>query len=104
MHSVEWVAGDTGSKLVATCKDNETQALIDLTGATVRAKYRIDGGALQTKVMTVLSPATNGKAEYLFLAGELTAGVMRVEIEITDGSGKVITSIEAFLLKIRGKV
>lgn len=104
MHTVEYVAGDTGSKLVATCRDSETKALIALTGATVRVKYRVDGGALQTKAMTILVPATNGKAEYLFLGGELVAGVMRGEIEITDGAGKVITSLEPFLIKIRAKL
>lgn len=100
---VEFVAGDTGSKLIANCKNNEMKAVLDLTGATVKVKYRISGGALQTKSMSILSPATNGKAEYLFLAGELTSGYMQGEIEITDASGKVITSLDPFVLEVRAK-
>lgn len=102
MHA-EFVAGDTGSKLVATCKDKGTGDLIDLTGQTVRLKYRIAGGALQTKTMTVSSPSTAGKAEYLFLANELAAGEMVGEVEIEDGTGKIITQLDPFRLDIRAK-
>lgn len=102
-HQVEFVQDDTGSKLAVSCRDNATQEVIDLTGGTVRLRYRIAGGELQVKVMTITSPA-EGVAEYLFLAGELAPGVMRAEIEITDVSGKVVTSVEAFLFQIRPKV
>lgn len=102
--AVEFVAGDTGSKLVVTCKDKGTGDLIDLTGATVRLKYRIAGGSLATKTMSIQSPSTSGKAEYLFLAGELTDGEMVGEVEITDGEGKVTTQVTPFRLAIRAKV
>lgn len=100
----ELVASDTGSKLVVTCKDNDTKAVIDLTGATVKLKYSISGGALQTKTMTVQTPATNGKAEYQFLAGELSAGAMQAEVEITDATGKIITSLDLLTIPIRARL
>ena len=98
------VQNDTGSKLVVTCKDNETKVVIDLTGATVRLKYKIDTGTLQTKTMTVPPPATNGKAEYQWLTAELTPGVLEAQIEITDATSKVLTSLDPILLPIRTKL
>lgn len=100
----ELVAGDTASKLVVTCKDNATQSVIDLTGATVRLRYRIDGGALQVKTMTVQTPAANGKADYQWAGGELTAGTLLAEVEITDAAGKVMTSLEPIYLPVRAKL
>lgn len=102
--AVEFVAGDTGSKLVMTCKDKGTGDLIDLTGLTVRLKYKIAGGELQTKAMSVQSPATAGKAEYLFLGNELVDGEMVGEVEIEDGNGKIVTQVNPFRLAIRPKV
>lgn len=97
----DYVAGDTATKHgPVTCKDKDG-AVIDLTGATVRLLYRINAGALQTKNMTVLTPATNGKAEYLFLAGELIAGEMEGSVQITDASSKVVTETCTFFRTIR---
>lgn len=97
-----FVAGDTASVLTVTCKRSDTGVVIDLTGATVRLKWRIDGGTLVTKLMTVTTPAT-GVATYEFDTGDLTAGQMMAEVEITTGSG-VTTSLEPFYFTIREKV
>ena len=103
MHIV-LISGDTGSKLVVTCKDNETQATIDLTGATVKLRFSIDGAAVAEKTMTIQTPATAGKAEYQFLSADLVAGTMQAEVQITDAGGKIITSLEPFILQIRARL
>lgn len=93
------VAGDTNSTLRVTCFQADKVTPLDLTGATVQLKYRIGGGGLQTKTMTITS-ATVGKAEYKFLAGELTTGTMEFEVAVTSG-GLVVTSQSTATLTIR---
>ncbi|MCC7202439.1 MAG: BppU family phage baseplate upper protein [Nitrospirae bacterium] len=97
----QFVAGDTGSKLKVTCKNDADNSIIDLTGATVKLKWKDSGGALQTKTMTVLTPATNGQAEYQFASGELFAGTMNFEVEITDAGSKVIRCLDLIIGKVR---
>ena len=97
-----FVAGDTASVLTVTCKRSDTGAVIDLTGVTVSLKWRIDGGTLVTKTMTVTAPAT-GVATYEFDTADLVAGIMLAEVEVTTGSG-ITTSLEAFRFTIRAKV
>ena len=91
----DWVAGDTGSKLLVTCTNREDQAAIDLDGATVNLKYKIDDGDLVTREMTNLSPTANGQAEYTFLTGELTAVAAGCEfvgeVEISSPGGIITT-------------
>ncbi len=101
MSSYQFVAGDTGSKLKVTCKNDSDSTVINLTGATVKLKWRGSGGTLQTKTMTILTPATNGQAEYQFLTGELFAGTMDFEVEITDSGGKVIRCLDLISEKVR---
>ena len=90
---MSFVSGDTGSKLEVTCKDDDTGAVIDLTGATVKLKWLDDAGALQTKTMTITHAAT-GVAEYQFLADELIQTQMQFEVEITDAGSNVLRSVE----------
>lgn len=97
----ELVAGDTGSKIVLTCRDNQTQAAIDLTGKIVHLRYRIDGGAMQTKTMAIQSPPTAGKAEYQFGSSDLTAGTFQGEIQIQPGAADQLTSLLPFALQVR---
>lgn len=103
MHIV-LIAGDTGSKIVVTCKDKDTAVVIDLTGATAKLRYSINGGATVEKNMVIVAPATAGKVEYQFLSADLVAGTMQSEVQITDAGGKIITSLEPFTLSIRGKI
>jgi BppU N-terminal domain len=102
MH-VDLVAGDSGSKLVVTCKDKDSKAAINLTGATVRVKFRVNDGSLITQVMAISNP-TGGVAEYLFLSSELPAGTIKGEVEITDSNNRVLTQVEPFSLYVRPKV
>ena len=95
------IAGDTGSTVVVTCRDNQTQAVIDLTGKAVQLRYKIDGGALQTKTMTIQNPQTAGKAEYQFGASDLIAGTLQGEIQIQPGAADRLTSLLPFSLQVR---
>jgi len=89
------IAGDTKTKLRITCKDADTGAVIDLTGATANLLWRIDGGTLVTKTgITVVAPPTSGIVEYQFTTGELIAGYMEAEVELTDVSAKKNTSFK----------
>lgn len=101
---IELVASDTGSKLTVVLTDAGTGNAIDLTGSTVKLKYRLGGGALVTKTMTVTAPATQGIATYQFGTGELTAGTLNAEVEITDQSGNVITSSSEIGVDVRAKL
>ncbi len=100
----EFVQGDTGSKLEVTCKDNADDSAIDLTGATVRLKWiKKSDATTQSKTMTITS-ATTGVAEYQFAAGELVAGNMNFDVEITDSSSKVTTSLNPISVQVRGDI
>ena len=101
MSSYQFVANDTGSKLKVTCKNDADSTVIDLTGATVKLKWKNSSGILQTKTMTVLTPATNGQAEYQFLIGELFSGTMDFEVEITDSGGKITRCLDLIAEKVR---
>ena len=102
---MDFVELDTGSTLLVICRNQATNGLIDLTGATVKLKYRLNGtGALQTKTMTVNAPGTLGQAQYTFLVADLGADFENAEVEITDAGGLIVTSTDTFHLTVRAKV
>lgn len=97
--SYDLVTGDTGSKLVVTVADNDTGAAVDLAGSTVR--FRWEGNAsMVTRTATVTNSA-GGVAEYQFAAGEIIAPKMKIEVEVTDGIGQVVTSTDLIELTVR---
>ena len=100
---VEFVANDTGSALVITAKKQSDRTVIVLTGSTVRLRYSISGATTQVKTMTI-TDAVNGVAQYQFLTGELIAGTMKGEIEITDSTSKITTSVVPFVVEVRAKI
>lgn len=97
---VDLVTNDTGSVLRVTCTDNDTGAAIDLTGATVRARWEDADGVMQTYVMTI-ADAVNGIATYQFQTGEIVYPLMRIEIEVTDGFGYVTSNLDLIELTVR---
>lgn len=99
----DFVTGDTGSTLQVTCKDRDSGAIIDLTGATVRLRWKDAADVTVTKVMTVTAPLT-GVAKYTFGTGELIAPRMRMEVEITDSSAKVITTLSTIDVLVREQI
>ena len=100
-----FVEGDTGSKLRVTCRDNITRLPIDLTGATVVLKWnRPTDQVAMSRTMTIVSPAISGIAEYLFLAGELVPGLMKMEVKITDASGRILHTLQVMEEWVRAKL
>lgn len=97
------VTGDTGSILRVTCKDNSTGAAINLTGATVKAQWKDSVQALVSRVMTITS-APGGIAEYQFAAGEIISPIMRIEIEVIDATGKIVTSLNPIEISVRSQI
>jgi len=99
-----FVEDDTGSTLEITAKDDATGVVIDLTGSTVQLRYRIQGGSLQTKAMTLDGDPTTGKATYKFLDAELDIGDFIGDVTITDSSAETISSLENIVLEIKARV
>lgn len=101
--SYDFVTGDTGSTLHVTCKDRDSGSPIALSGSTVRLKWKKADGTLATQVMTI-TDAPNGVAAYTFVAGELFSPKMRFEVEITDGTGKILTILNTIDVLVREQV
>jgi hypothetical protein len=97
-----FVAGDTDSVLTVTCKRADTGAVINLSAATVALSWRVDGGTLVTKSMTI-TDAPNGVCTYTFAVDELVAGIMQAEVEVT-AAGKKVTSVEPFSFTVRPRL
>ena len=99
-----FVEDDTGSQLRVTCRNKVTGAVIDLTGSTVQLQWKTRKQVFTEKTMSIVVPGTNGIAEYLFLAGELEAPAMKFEVEVTDGIGKVLHSLDFLYELVRKKL
>jgi hypothetical protein len=93
------VAGDTASKRRVTCFDNDTGLPIDLTGSTVKLKWK-SGTTLVEKTMAIVD-AAGGVAEYQFLADEIIVPNMAFEVEITDSAGKIVRSLQLDTVPVR---
>ncbi len=91
----DFTAGDTGSVLQVSIRDRYTKGLILLNGVyTATLLFKSAGGALQSRSMTILSGANDGKAEYQFQTGELTAGELETQVELTHtSSGKKVSEL-----------
>ena len=99
----DFVQDDSGSKLEVTCQNDADKSVIDLTGATVRVRWKDKAGQVAERTMTV-TDATGGVAEYRFAAGELEPGTTGFEIEITDAQGGIIKNLDLLLVNIREKI
>jgi hypothetical protein len=95
------VAGDTASVLTVTCTDKGPATVIDLTGATVQLRFRLNGGARTDVSMTIPAPATDGIATYQFGAGELSVGQFAGEVVITDAVGTIKKILDIIRLTVR---
>lgn len=107
----ELVEGDTGSELEVTCKENDAaQTIIDLTGATVKLRFKILKDAVVVlgvteQTMTIVGAPTNGIAKYVFLGVELPGqGNMHARAVITDSGGKIISQLEPFIIPVGPKL
>jgi len=97
------VTGDTGSTLEVTVKDKITGVVKNLTGASVRFFWRDNNGALKNVVATITN-AAGGVVSYQFLAGEIIAPLMKVEVQVTDSTGKITTGVDLVELVVREQV
>jgi hypothetical protein len=100
--AVELVTGDTGSVLVATCTDNETGGIIDLTGAqALKLRWKKTDGTIAEVNMTPSVTPSDGTCRYQFLVGEIIAPKMKFEVEITDATGFIISNLTLFEVAVR---
>lgn len=100
------VVGDAGSVLRVHITDSETDEAIDLSGKTVKLRYRINGGTLIEKDMTVLDQTNQkGWTQYQFAPADLpAAGNLEGEIRVDPGGAGQLTSDETFHLAIRAEL
>jgi hypothetical protein len=95
----EFVSGNTASELKAICKDGD-ESTIDLTGCTVKLRWKEAAGVVADRDMTIISAAA-GTVKYRFLANELYAPSMAFEIEITDASGNTVSNPHLVAVTVR---
>ena len=81
------VEGDTLNIAEFTIRDDGKP--VDLSGATVRIKYRIEKDAPKDLgPLTIVTPATNGKCRWKWEPGNLDrAGLLVGRINITSAGG-----------------
>ena len=116
--TINLVVGDTLPEVTVTLRDSNKAATgqtldsnnsntwspIDLTGASVKMRIRKVGSTTVTSTLTmsIISPATDGKATTNFPAGTLTeAGLFEAEVEITFSNGGKQTVNDLLKLKVR---
>jgi len=103
---IKLVQGDTKPALVCTITDENTGAAINLTGATVRLKFRLAGA--ETLTATVTGSVTDGAAGqcafYPASAPEMLQGEpgdYEGEIEITFADSTVQTVYDLLKFRVR---
>lgn len=75
---------------------------INITGYAVRVAYKIDNGS-QVVRTGALSDAANGKASYTWVAGDFTtAGQMRGEMWVGNGSNRYAQTFELHVREPQG--
>lgn len=89
-----FIAGNTLPSIRVAIRDSKTGAKLALDGAyTAIITWSIDGAASVAQTATVLTGVLDGWVEYQFLAGELTAGTMQIQVTITEiASGFIATT------------
>jgi hypothetical protein len=102
MAHIDAMAGDGGTKIRITIRDQATQDPIDLNGKTVQLRYSLNGGAVVLKTMTALNQTSNkGQAEYQFLTTDLTVGgELRGEARLQAGQSDQLTTVDRFIWMI----
>ncbi len=99
--AAELVKGDKGSKITVTCLNNQTGAVINISGKTVELRFKIGGGTLLTKTMTV-TDGPNGVAEYQFTDTDLNdSGELSYEVRISPAAADQATSVELGRITVR---
>lgn len=80
-----FVAGNTLPSIRVAVRDSKTGSKMALDGShTAVITWSIDEAASVSQTMDVLTGVLDGYVEYQFLAGELIAGTMQVQVTITE--------------------
>lgn len=96
------VAGDTGSALTVTLRNNSDQSLVDLTSCTAALNWLSAAGAVQTRAMTVVGSPTLGVVNYAFILGtDLEAGTMDFEVRVSNALGRTIHTLDLIRVPVR---
>jgi len=100
----DFMAGDTLSVLRVDIVDSVTKQTVLLdTLFTAQLTWKIDSGASVSKAMNVLTAPDDGTVEYQFTIGELTAGIMLAQVQLTEiATGKIVTTINQIKKTIGG--
>ncbi len=103
---IKLVQGDTRPALVCSITDDTTGAAMNISGATVRLKFRAAGStALTATVQGVVTDGNNGECVfYPATAPEMLLGDpgdYEGEIEITFADGQVQTVYDLLKFKVR---
>lgn len=90
------VTGDTLPTLRVSVKD-EAGASFDMTGMTAVFRWENAAGVMTDHVGSIAADV----ASYQFMAGDIVAPRMRIELEVTNSAGKTITPTNLIVLSVR---
>lgn len=101
---IKLVQGDTRPQVKVTLTEETTGAVINLTGATVRLRFRQTGSTTVLDTLTgVITGATTGEVVFAWNPTTLNVdpGDYEGEIEITFSSGEIQTVYDLVKFKVR---
>lgn len=105
MTTIYLVQNDTGSQFKVTLTREDTGSTVDLSGATVRLKFKKKNTAnvLSTLTANVASDLANGEAIFVFAAADtdITAGDYVGEIEVTFSDDSIESVFETIDIVVR---
>lgn len=101
-----YVRGDTGPQIKLTLTEEDTGALVDLTGATVTLHFRAageDNVLFSRQFLISQDTADNGEAVLQWEVGDLDveAGTYEGEVEVVRASGLRETLYDRLKFRIR---
>ena len=100
------VSSDTAPQIKATITRDDDDSVVDMSGATVRLKFRAKNTSVILFTLVATDTGTNlqdGIAIFLFNTGDLDipGGLYEGEIEITYSDGKQETIFELLEFNVR---
>jgi hypothetical protein len=105
MTTIYLVQNDTGSQIKVNLTREDTGSAVDLSGATVRLKFKKKNTAnvLSTLTAAAGSDLSNGEAIFVFAAADtdITAGDYIGEIEVTFSDDSIESVFETIDIVVR---
>lgn len=90
------VTGDTLPTLRVSVKDEAGNAF-DMSGMTAQFRWEGADGVLVERSAIISANV----ASYQFASSEIFASKMKIELEITNGAGKIVTGTDLITLQVR---